>query len=1632
MDSTRFDILRKNISDALLDPIFLHRFNIEEGKMHRFLYGDHFTEELHEMITRRDYHSLSLQSAMEPILAQLFENDRPEHFLQYIHDYVLHLNFPAAKDFTPNKEWEAASQVYLKAFHIMSTFQKTADDGTWQSQYALEYLPEHDITNLENDWEYRRFMEAFSREYTYELMKLNQEVVGYSTLDHVCGVHYIAMKIARQLKRLKLPVDLGRVSGAAAGHDIGKYGCRPDEMRRVAYYHYYYTGEWFRKHDIVYIRNIAINHSTWDLELENLPLEALILIYADFRVKSNENRKMTIYGLDASFQVILDKLDNVDEAKEMRYKRVYAKLKDFEEYMIHLGVDVDPNSDQEIPDGYTPHFDHYSLLQGQDIVNSAKNASIAHNIRLMHHLRDESSLNKMLESARDLNNLSGLRGYIEILEEYHTYLTQKQKLIVIKYLYERLIMPEEDIRKQCASLLGTVIGTYDEELRKELPKDANYVLPEVMAVGLFEKYVNEFMYPDQKIFGKHRDWISYATASMISAYFKAQKNEKKRRESLEFVLGFFENTASHGDADFYLLSMIKGLPLGQCTTDQRMVVLQFVYNLIQNQDINLRLAAYESLIALLPILKDKVSERYHLDEELLLGMEHSEYPAENYARLKMVESFDLGSETWEQYADYCREDLVKLSDLFLSNLKSATHFIPKKFQVELLLRHTIYNQYDNAFYTAMHFCNLLKVSALETVRNTAGEGLLQLVPNLSFEQRNDIVIELLRALEMESFQFTRYIPKYLGQLLLYLQPVEFDEILDSFEEKVKKANPQIITLMLQTVGEALSSYSKYKEMCQGDDSGYKQRMIKMLGILFNGFVNYNPKVNQTAFQVIGKSIYASTSLQLEEKRDIFRMTAKKILSLMADTDEKIELVFFNNASGLKHIYRFISEYTFQNERLLMDPHPKVAFFPGAFDPFSLSHKQIARNIRDMGFEVYLAVDEFSWSKRTQPNLIRRDIIKMSVADEIDIYTYPRYLPTNIAKPQDLKVLRDRFENAEVYVVVGADVIVNASAYKKRDGDNNIGTFKHVVFERPTSQREDNEEFQQKFEVAFKSLPEGSIRLQLERQYESISSTQIRNYIDENRDISELVDPLAQRYIYDKGLYQREPMFKEVLTTKSLTLEIVDSPTPTLLEELATVVKYDFTDTYMRFKEYSTRKSVRLLILRSIDDNRRIIGFAAFHWLRTIDIYLEFEDEYLSDYIRDHSVGRLVVIDGVYRNAKESMHNVEQRLLTETLAFCLAKDYSYAIYKDMLVDTPDTRLVNALKQSGFQNVLGRTSGESAYVVNMSSPVTFIQDIKSVLKAPFRNSEVVIAAIERSRRRMQKAMTKLYPGELVITFDRTMIYEHLIKKICDENNMPTTPLEPRTLGDKMCVPFGAIFSRWRLPNTVTKSLHTEKFFSPDLKRHKVKAAPYYLTLRNQVKTIKSFERDVILVDDLLNKGYRIKELEPLFKEHDVRIHKFFVGILSGRGKALMEQKNIDVDSAYFIPRLKVWFTESKLYPFIGGDILWRGTIPERNLFPSINLIVPYTYPSYIRDASQKAIYKMSEIAIINAIEILQALEEEYQSIHERMLTLAHLGEVIMSPRIPDKGYNIEYDMNHKGSDYLKNELEHLRRLRSTFHS
>ncbi len=122
-----------------------------------------------------------------------------------------------------------------------------------------------------------------------------------------------------------------------------------------------------------------------------------------------------------------------------------------------------------------------------------------------------------------------------------------------------------------------------------------------------------------------------------------------------------------------------------------------------------------------------------------------------------------------------------------------------------------------------------------------------------------------------------------------------------------------------------------------------------------------------------------------------------------------------------------------------------------------------------------------------------------------------------------------------------------------------------------------------------------------------------------------------------------------------------------------------------------------------------------------------------------------------------------------------------------------------------------------------------------KAPFNESERVASIINRAHKDLQSALCKLYPGGLVLSINSEILHGKLIKMITDENDVPLEPYEQRRFGSLMCVPFGEMLKGSVVPNTVTKTLHTEKVFNRKIDSFTIEEFPlnYSLPTRRLVK-------------------------------------------------------------------------------------------------------------------------------------------------------------------------------------------------------
>ena len=1515
-----------------------------------------------------------------PELEVLCPGEPSEGWLAYAYDYARRLLYPEKTDAEPF----APGAVFLLSV-LQVLFAAEAELLPHDPAWTFDFLTDDELAGSPCAPSYQRFLRLWRREFVYELMRLGLEVTPYRTLEHIAGVHHIAVTAARALRKSGVAVDVALVSGAAAGHDLGKFGCRPGE--RVPYLHYFYTDQWFRRRRMTDIGHVAANHSVWDLEPDYLSVEALLLIYADFRVKQlhdAQGREITrISTLAQAFQVILDKLDDVDGEKQKRYTRVYARLEDFEQFMVSRGVDVTMSG------GDTPPLPekHTALMTDDEALRALTLRCVGHNMELMHRLTDQRSFARLLEEARGETDWRRLRAYLAVMESYSLYLHIPQKVQTLTFLYELLMHREGDIRRQAAALLGEIIAGFHAGYAKERPADIRPDPKAITDVDQWRLYLDKILYPDHKLMPQHRRWIGYTLKFAVGSLLSHCPGREER--FLAPVFAYYRRPEDLDDyTAFQLLDTAAALPDTAYTASRARQMTDFAAALSLRKDLTIRMAAV--------LLLDRLARLYPEDGRALEAV--TAVPDGDSGTLRY-----LKQDVLSQGAPLLLpEDVV--SEIFLDNLKTATPWITKQGNLRLLTDFARSGK-SPALHIATHLSNLIKVSDRVTVRHSAGNALLALAPRLTADQRNEVAVELCRGLELGQQEFTKYIPDYLGRFALWLPPAELDEVLDDLRVNLSSSDSRVTASVLDTVGVIYEAYDAYRSRFPETDDAYRRRRERLLGLLMRGLSGIDGATRQEALFVLGRRVFGSGELGRHEKRRAFMLTQRKLLSAQDEFPGE-GLTFYYRAAMLGKLYRFITEERLFHKGFDFGAPRPVAFFPGTFDPFTLSHKGIVRAIRDQGFEVLLAIDEFSWSKKTQPYRLRRRIAAMAVADVFHVSIFPEDFPVNIANPENLHELRAAFPGRSVSIVVGSDVVLHASSYKKSVTPDSIHTFDHVVFRRTEPDAEPAD---------YSCITGKVLELTLPPQLEEISSTRIREAVDANRDISNLIDPTVQEFIYRRGLYLREPQDKPVLRTEDLSF-LPASP-ETAEKFLRTMLS---VPTAAALRAQIESRGDDVMVCRDTDGT--ILGAASYACLDSARLFARLGDPALSGLVRQNAGGRTLLISGLFVPRGERQSDLCQLLITEVLTLALSREFTYALYLPLegAVSGYGRQLLT------LQGFVPAGDSTDALAVDMRCPIVLSRNVDTAVKAPFSSSPRVLAAIAAAHRRLQAALTKLQPGSLVLSLSAGVIYHRLLQRITGRNGVPAEPTTPRVLGPDICVPYGKILRGVAVPNTVTKTLRTDKVYEPDLSTYSIEAYPDYSPLPDQVRTIHAFARPVILVDDMLHDGKRIRRLAPLLAETNTPVDQVLVGYLTGMGRDLMEQLGYDVDAIYYLPNLRLRFVESTLYPFIGGDTVRRSEALPGGLQPAVNRILPYAAPEYTGMDDETA-WELSLCCLENARDILLALETEFRSLYARNLTLSRLGEAVILPLCPDKGGCMTYDLSRAASTYLEGDIELLKRMR-----
>ena len=1602
----------------------------EEMTSKEFLEAAGLEKETVEMLLNREYWEAQL-SVLFPIrkrltCKKLYEVCRATMFLlgrepeegwmSFTYKYVCHILFPEAEFTEKYGQYHAGALYYLNVLRFF--FDRERKVLPFDPLKDFGFLDDSEGRKFENYEEYRRFRRIWHKEYIYEMMRLNAEVTKFKTLEHIAGVHYVSMTIARGLYEAGAPIDLTLISGAAAAHDLGKFGCKPNE--KVPYMHYYYTAVWSGKRALSHIGQIAANHSTWDLEPQNLTVESLVLIYSDFRVKSSRGKdgvEIThISSMEDAFSVILNKLDNVDAKKLQRYRFVHAKLADFEDYMRAHGVDVDLNGKPAPPE----ELPLPGLRNPEQTIRTLVHMTIEHNMDVMHQMTAEQSFGNILEAARSEKNWKNVRAYLNVLQEYFAYTSDTQKEQALSFLYELFMNRDGEIRVQAAELMGQIIAQFNAGYRKRRPEGMADAAQERMKY-LWEHYLEITIRPDHRFI----DLLQRRIRSQLKNIVQSMQEYVTASELpmfMEALTEWYRNPTGKKPAEqFTLMNCVEVIPFRRLELDHINRIGRFIlYCAMQGQE-EVKTAAWRALYQFTKFLSDfgMTSEDVPVWDEIRDAV--SAVPTAGsilYTFMKCSIFRNMGLDTAEQEKILYEQDVV--TDIFLDNLKTNTPWVQEVVNIRLLEDQVTHGDNTHALHIATHLSNMIKVGQYMLVRNAAGRALVQIAPILRVDQRNEIAVEMLRGLETGETDYSRTIPRWLGQVALWLPPEQLDELIASLGAMQASTSDHVTAVALDTVGAILEYFPQYAERFEEKEEARTRRWKHLIGLLLRGMANYREKVHQEALLVVGQSVFGSKLLTRQEKKDIFQVAFRKIcFQLYENPGDK--LTHFYRAASLSSLYRFITEYRLLEGKLEAQTRDKVAFFPGTFDPFTLSHKGIAKMISDMGFEVYLSVDEFSWSKRAQPHFIRRKIVNMSIADQFHVNLFPYQLPINPGSPEDLKKLKEMFPGRKLYLVVGSDVIAHASFYQKSFEDDTIRSMNHIAFRRVGDKDADSRYNREMMEGITGDL----IELELPEELEEISSTRIRENIDQNRDISNLIDPVVQEYIYNNGLYLREPEYKPIIQARAIVYEEVPRPFPALLKEVEATLLYAEENKAQLIKSIE-HSGDRLLLLRNNMDNNRLVGAARIRYLAPDDLFHVLKDVQLCDMIQRRTAGEVLMITGLYVEKDPMIYDAETLLLTEAVMRSFEYRCDYAIFYPEDGYCPN-RVISAVIRQGFLKPEEAPRDVPLYAVDMHAPLLLLANMETTLKEPFSSNERVLRVIRKAQQDLQHSMAKLYPGNLVISVSASVLYHRLVDKITALNDVPRELQVPRKLGEMMCVPFGKILRGTVVPNTVTKTLHTDKVYEPDLNSCAVEAYPNYTPLPVQVKAIKSFRRPAILVDDVINRsGIRISTIAPLLRKEGVTIKKFLLGIITGYGRNTLATMDLEGDCVYYVPNMRYWFMESSLYPFIGGDQVRRDFTKVAGLAPSINLIRPYTQPP-LHDTTDEAVFNFSAVCIKNARDVLYVLEQEYRNLFARNLTLSRLSEAVNLPLCPDRGTCLEYDPNLAASVYLESDLENLYRSR-----
>lgn len=204
---------------------------------------------------------------------------------------------------------------------------------------------------------------------------------------------------------------------------------------------------------------------------------------------------------------------------------------------------------------------------------------------------------------------------------------------------------------------------------------------------------------------------------------------------------------------------------------------------------------------------------------------------------------------------------------------------------------------------------------------------------------------------------------------------------------------------------------------------------------------------------------------------------------------------------------------------------KIGIMGGSFDPCHLGHVSLAEDARkqyllDEVIFVPAKLQPFKMNLKTTPSYMRKEMVEIAIKNiegfsVSDVELLRDEASFTYKTMRQLKeAYKRRGEEAEFFFILGTDAFLSVREWEKASeflSENNF-----LVGSRPGYREEELDTYIQKMTDDFHNKI-----FKVENKKIDISSTQIRNLVEEGKDISAFVGREQEEYIKYNKLYQKE-------------------------------------------------------------------------------------------------------------------------------------------------------------------------------------------------------------------------------------------------------------------------------------------------------------------------------------------------------------------------------------------------------------------------------------------------------------------------------------------------------------------------------